>query len=178
MKHTSLFDSSLALFLLVCSAGAVYLSLGSGTPADQPLKNKVLERGLAAQARLLFQQNTYGTVETFMKEGRPAEALLKLEELSVRYPGEAYGLALKGRILAASGSLSQAISAYAQAVRLNGEHVDKNSPFSRREEINSIVDKGLVELLPKIKAQPGDVSLKQTIRELYYLKSRLAGGCE
>lgn len=178
MKRTGVFDRYLALFLFACLAGSTYLLMSGGTAADQPLKNKALERGLAAQARLLFQQNAYGPVESLMKEGRTAEALLKLEELSARYPGEAYGLALKGKMLAESGAQSQAIASYAQAVRLNGEHVDKNSPLSRREEISRLVDSGLTTFLPKIKAQPADLSLKQTIRDLYYLKSRLAGGCE
>jgi predicted Zn-dependent protease len=164
------------LVLLLVAVGTV-LTTGS-RQADAPVQNRALERALSIQARLLFIQNTYGQVESLLQEGRHQEALLKLEELASRYQGEAHGLLLKAVAQAALGAQGPAISSYAAAVRLQGEYVDHKSPLSRRAEIIQTTENGLAIFTQKLKAQPGDVALKQTLRDLYYLKSRLAGGCE
>lgn len=164
------------LLALLLAAG---LLLTAGTdPAGGPAQSKALERSLATQARLLFIQNTYGPVETLAREGRQQEALLKLEELASRYPGEAHGLLLKASLLATLGAQAQAVASYAAAVRLQGEYVDQKSPLSRRDEIARLTETGLATYVLQLKARPDDASLKQTVRDLYYLKSRLAGGCE
>lgn len=162
------------MFLLL----AVGLLLTAGDRPVATAPSRALERALTTQARLLFIQNTYGPVEALVKAGRQQEALLKLEELAGRYPGEAHGLLLKASLLAALGAQDQAVASYAAAVRLQGEYVDQKSPLSRRDEIARLTESGLATALPRLKSQPGDVALKQTVRDLYYLKSRLAGGCE
>jgi len=172
------FDKLLiALLVLLLTAVGLIASTGS-RQTDAPVQRRVLERSLATQARLLFIQNTYGPVELLVKEGRHQEALLKLEELFNRYPGEAHGLLLKASAQAALGAQAQAIASYAAAVRLQGEYVDQKSPLSRREEIARLTESGMATIAPQLTAQPGNAALKQTLRDLYYLKSRLAGGCE
>ncbi len=172
------FDKILSAVLLVLLVVAVAMLLADSPVPGGASNSKVLERTLKTQARLLFIQNTYQPVELLLKENRSQEALLKLEELAVRFPGEAHGLLLKASVLAKLGADAQAASSYAAAVRQNGEYVDQKNPLSRRDEISKLTENGLVKYVPLSKSQPGDVALKQVVRDLYYLKSRLAGGCE
>lgn len=177
MLKTDLFDKGLLLLLVVVLA-AVMLLLAAAPPATDTDRSGGQERVLQAQARLLFIQNTYAPVESLLKEGRLQEALLKLEELSRSYPSEAHGVLLKASVMAALGEQVQAVGSYAAAVRMNGDYVDQKSPLSRREELNRIMATGLSTFVPQSKAQPDNPTLKQVVRDLYYLKSRLAGGCE
>lgn len=172
------FDKILSAVLLALLVVAAAMLLADSRVSGVAPNSKVLERTLKTQARLLFIQNTYQPVELLIKENRSQEALLKLEELAVRFPGEAHGLLLKASVLARLGADAQAASSYAAAVRQNGEYVDQKNPLSRREEIIKLTESGLAKFVPQSKSQPGDVSLKQVVRDLYYLKSRLAGGCE
>jgi hypothetical protein len=171
------FDIAL-LVVMVVFLGAAGMLLSAASPVSAPAQNRALERALATQARLLFIQNTYAPVEALTRAGRHQEALLKLEELSGRFPGEAHGLLLKAASLAALGAEAPAIASYAAAVRLQGEYVDQKSPLSHRDEIERLTKSVAPAVASKLKSQPDDPGLKQTQRDLNYLKSRLAGGCE
>ena len=177
MLKTDIFDKLLVVAILLLLTAVGMLLLSPRSPVDSA-QGKAMERTLKTQARLLFIQNTYGPVETLIKEKRFQEALLKLEELAGRYPGEAHGLLLKASALAALGAEAQAVSNYAAAVRMNGEYVDQKSPLSRRDELSRLMASGLAKFVPQSKSQPDNPSLKQVVLDLYYLKSRLAGGCE
>ena len=161
---------------LLVTAGSLLLH-GALTPAAK-VPNKVQMRALQTQARLLFLQNTYGSVEQLIAEKRWSEALLKLEELAGRYPTEAHGAMLKGTVLAALGADAQAIASYAAAVRLDGTYVDRQSPFSRRDELARLTSAGLAKFAAQGEGQSSDSAIPQILRDLHYLKSRLAGGCE
>ncbi len=163
------------------AALAALLLLGApgGSDARQASSlDKGLERELAYQARSAFLQKLYGPVEELRAHGEPQRALLKLEELGRAYPGEAHGYLLKGAILQEFGALEEAVASYVQGVKLNGDYVDDKSPLTRRTEIRQLVDRGLQDLGDKARANPGNRSLETALRNLYYLQSRLAGGCE
>ncbi len=140
--------------------------------------DKAMERELAAQARVAFLQKVYAPVEAQLEAGNPQAALLHLDEVGRNYPGDAYGFILRGEILRGMGVLDQAISNYVQAVKIDGHYLDETGLLSRRTEIRQLVDQGLSELAPKVQANPDNRSLVTTLRELHYLQSRLAGGCE
>jgi hypothetical protein len=172
------FDKMLLILILgLLAASGVLLLHNARTPVEK-VNNKAMARALQTQARLLFLQNTYGPVESLISEKRWTEALLKLEELAGRYPGEAHGLLLKASVLAALGADAQAIASYAAAVRLDGTYVDRQSPFSRRAELDRQTVAGLAKFVPQNKMHADDPALRQVVHDLYYLKSRLAGGCE
>ena len=175
---TDRFDKVLVILLLglLAAAGSLLLH-GVRTPVAK-VPDKAQVRALQTQARLLFLQSTYGAVEQLIAEKRWSEALLKLEELAGRYPTEAHGAMLKGTVLAALGADAQAIASYAAAVRMDGTYVDRQSPFSRRDELARQTTAGLAKFASQGKSQPADPALRQVLRDLHYLKSRLAGGCE
>lgn len=168
------------LLVAVIGLGAVFVLDGPrrGEATTTAGSDKGLERQIAHQARAALVQQLYGPVEALRQEGKPQQALLELEALARKYPGEAHGQILKGEILRGMGALEEAVASYVAGVRLNGDYVDRHSPLSRRTEIRQLVDDGLAAIGPRASAHPENVSLAAALKNLRYLQSRLAGGCE
>ncbi len=172
-------DILLGVLLLICAAAAVALLTGQGSQASQSnmAVDKALERDIAYQAKVSFLERLYAPVSELQQAEKLETALLKLDELSRHYPDEAHGELLRGEILLQMQAVPKAIEHLARAVRMSGDYVDQNSPLSRRSMINQLVD----VQLPKLKAaatQQTTGRLQATLKDLYYLQGRLAGGCE
>lgn len=175
------FDRLLWLFLLTALiALAVLLATGAPRGKTQSFSglDKGLEREMAYQARVAFLQKLYSPAESLRQTGNLQAALLKLDELASKYPGEAHGYILQGEILREMGAFDQAVASYVEGVKLNGEYVDGKSPLSRRKEIRQLVDEGLKVVGDRVRAHPENRSLAGGLKNVYYLQSRLAGGCE
>ncbi len=146
-----------------------------GAPGSQ---DKSIERAMAYQARVDFIQKLYAPVEAMRRSGDNQGALFKLDELVRLYPNEGHGRILQGEILSGMGALDEAVSRYAEGVRLNGDYVDRKSPLSRRGEIREVADEAQRVIGARVRANPGNHSLEATLKNADYLQSRLAGGCE
>ncbi len=173
------FDILLGVLLLICAAATGALLIGSGSQASQSslAVDKAIERDMAYQAKVSFLQQLYAPVNELRTGGQYESALLKLDELSRRYPDEAHGELLRGELLLKLQAVPQAVEHLAQAVRMNGDYVDQNSPMSRR----TLIDQLLEQQLPKLKEKAASQStavLQAALRNLYYLQGRMAGGCE
>lgn len=173
------FDILVGILLLICFIAGGGLLLGSGTQAAQtnPAVDKALERDIAYRAKISFLEQLYAPVSELQHAGKYATALLKLDELSRRYPDEAHGELLRGEILLQMQSVPPAIEHLTRAVRMNGDYVDRHSPMSRRASIEQLLE----EQLPKLKAkaaQSASAGGQSALKNLYYLQGRLAGGCE
>ncbi|MBT1072521.1 hypothetical protein [Pelotalea chapellei] len=140
--------------------------------------NKALEREMAYYARVELINKLYGPVDKLRSAGSNQEALLKLDELNRKYPGEAHGHILQGLILQNLGAPDEAIASFVEGIRLNGDYVDDKSPLSRRREIQRLVDTSAKDITARIAANPGNRTLAGQLQKINYLKSRLAGGCE
>lgn len=165
---------------VICVLGFFLLagSVGESAAVDAGSLDRALEQELIRQAKVSFVEKIYQPVAKLREEGQLQSALLKLDELSVRYPGEAHGAILKGEILLEMGALDAAVESFVAGVKRNGDYVDQRHPLSRTAEIRQLVERGLAEVAPKAKAQPENPTLGETLKQLYYLQSRLAGGCE
>lgn len=142
------------------------------------MASKSLERELAYRAKVQLIAEIYAPVELLHKEGKNQNALLKLDELIIKYPSEAHGHILQGGILLEMGAFDEALSSYVAGIKLNGDYLDPKSPLSRRTEIQKLVDDGLKSVGQRLAANPGNTSIASSRQKLNYLKSRLAGGCE
>lgn len=166
-------------FLLLCVvvAAALLLSGGSQASSANLAVDKALERDMAYQAKVSFLQRIYLPVSELQQTGKYESALLKLDELSRRYPDEAFGELLRGEILLQMQAIPQAIEHLALAVRMSADFVDQRSPLSRRDLIEQL----LAKQLPEVKANATRQNSERqqvTLKNLYYLQGRLAGGCE
>ncbi len=168
-----------ALLAISISALIAMLALNSsGEGKGAAGLGKAVEREMAYRARVELIGKLYGPVEMQRAAGKRQEALLKLDELIRKYPGEAHGHILQGQILMEMGALEESISSYVDGVKLNGDYVDKKSPLSRRGEIQKIVVDAINSVGAIAAANPDNRTLAATVRKVNYLKSRLAGGCE
>lgn len=168
---------------LILTAGALGFFLLAGSvresaAVDAAGLDRALELELLRQARVGFLEKLYQPVTGLREAGQLQSALLKLEELSVRYPGEAHGAILKGEILLEMGALEAAVDSFVAGVQRNGDYVEKRHPLSRHPQIARLVEQGLQSTAVRMQTQPENQALRETRKQLFYLQSRLAGGCE
>lgn len=179
MSAVDRFDKLTVAALVVCVAVlAVLIYGGNDQQTAAASLDKALEQQIAYQARVDFLHKLYRPVEELRASGQESSALLKLDEIARKYPQEAHGEVLRGEILIVRGALRPAIDHYVRAVRLNGDYVDKASPLSRREQIERLVREQLPVFAEKARNNTQSLQLQNTLTGLYYLQSRLAGGCE
>jgi len=181
MLTRGLFDKLLWLALLVLAAALVLVvvrSVGSKGSVENKVLDKAMERAMTYQSRVALIRELYHPVETLLQAGQDQSALLKLAEIEKTYPGEAHGQMLKGGVQARLGAIDEAAESYATGVKLRGDYVDKENPLSRRDEISRFVESGLQTVSLRLAANPDNRTAQATMKQLYYLQSRLAGGCE
>jgi tetratricopeptide (TPR) repeat protein len=172
------FDKILVLLVALTILGFTLLVVRSLPNKTTTVDSKSMERELAAQARLALLDKLFAPVTAAMQAGQYQEALLKLEEVNVRYPGEAHGFILKGEILNRLGVVDGAVASFVQGIKLNGDYIDRRSPVNRREIVAKLVDISLPGAIIGYRNAPANQMLKVNLANLNYLKSRLAGGCE
>ena len=181
MMPKSLFDKLLWIALLGLAGTLVVIVATSSRPGEQDggkALDQALERAMTYHSRVALIRELYGPVEVLIQAGQDQGALLKLTEIEKTYPGEAHGQMLKGEIQARLGAVDEAVGSYAAGVKLRGDYVDKENPFSRRNEIGKVVESGLRTVSARLALNPENRTAKATMKQLYYLQSRLAGGCE
>lgn len=178
--NNNIFDKFCILILVTVTIAALMLMYNNydKSKKSSQLNSKSIERELAYLGKINFLKQLYGPVEILVKEGKHQFALIKLDELIKKYPTEAFGYILQGEILVALGLEDEAINAFVKGVKLNGDYLDSKNPLSRRIEIQNIVDNGLRNNAKLLAVNPDNHTLTSSRRNLNYLKSRLAGGCE
>lgn len=173
------FDIALGIALLAVCVATVYLLLFSSTAGTAIRKqDKRLELALQEKARAAFLLETYGPVEELARAGELTKALLTLEELEHDFPGEAHASILRGALLLEQGAIAEGIKSYVQGVRQNGDYIDERSLLGRHDEIAALVEKQLPVAKAKVERAPDSRTWNEALKNLYYLQSRLAGGCE
>ena len=172
------FDKIIVVLLALTVAALALFAIKALPAKTTAIETKNMERELVSQARLALIDKLFAPVTAAMQAGQYQEALLKLEEVNVRYPGEAHGFILKGEILNRLDSADGAAAAFVKGVKLNGDYIDKRSQVSRRDIIEQLLERSLPLALAGYKRAPGNPALKENLANLNYLKSRLAGGCE
>src|SRR6185369_6590596 len=178
---TDAFDKLLWLLLavvLIALTLLVWQGAHRAGASGKGVADRAMERELTYQARIALVQKLYGPVEDLRRKGELQAALLKLDELARLYPGEAHGYMLQAEILQQMGVIETALTNYVAGIRLDGDYVDKKSPLSRREEISRFVTEAERTIGGKAAANPSNRTLAVARKDLNYLKSRLAGGCE
>ena len=172
------FDHSMVAGLIMVLVSLGFLLTTAESSKEGDAADRRIEQELMQQARLSFLQTQYGPVLELEKRGELQSALLKLEELDRKFPGEPYGSLLRGDLLFRMGVVERALNSLAIAVRGNGEFLDKSNPFNRYDQIAAAVEQGIPMLRDRLNGQPDDRQSSAALKDAYYLKSRLAGGCE
>jgi tetratricopeptide (TPR) repeat protein len=176
------YDKILWALLIVTLGSLAFLLSGQWmiSQSDQLAagSDKALQRQMANLARVSLLQNIYEPVEALKRSGNLQKALFKLDEIDRTYLNEAHGRILKADILYQMGAVEEALASYVAGVRSNGDYVDRNSLLSRRDQIQEVVDEAARVVAVRTRANPDNQSLITTLKNVYYLRGRLAGGCE
>lgn len=176
-RYDSILLSSLIVIAITLVA-LLFFGSQQGEASRNPETDRTLAQAMAREVRTTFLRQVYAPVEDLVKEQRYQQALLKLQELERKYPGEAHGHMIKARVLRYSGATEEALESFVQGIRLNADYIEKSNPLSERKEIAALVEEGLPVFIEKNRANPDNPTLKRALTNLRYLQSRLAGGCE
>jgi len=101
-----------------------------------------------------------------------------MQELKGSFPGRHEVWALAARHWEAEGQDSEALLAYARAVRLQPDYLDEGSALFLGKRIEVLTVKVMGELDAARSSQGLDNTGKKLLKTAYFLKRRLAGGCE
>ncbi len=101
-----------------------------------------------------------------------------LQELKESFPGRHEVWALTARYSESEGRDGDALAAYARAVRLQPEYLDKKSGLFLGKRIKVLTERVMGELDAAKSSQELDSAGKKLLKTAYFIKRRLAGGCE
>jgi len=163
------------LALLCAVAAVVILARSAVVPAAQislsGLRTEVLDEGdrerfsmLLGEARRVADSN-----------GDPDLLLTELEE---SFPGRHEVWALAGRHAEAKGEDGPALMAFARAVRLEPDYLEEGSGLFLGRRIEALTRRVMGDLKEVRSSRGLNSSEKELIKTAYFIKRRLAGGCE
>lgn len=104
----------------------------------------------------------------------PGQTMIQLKK---DYPGRHEVWAVSARHEESVGRDGPAVVSYARAVRLEPDYLDENSILYLGRRIEGIVDRIMEDLL-EARDNGLDEEGKVQLKAAYFLKRRLAGGCE
>jgi cytochrome c-type biogenesis protein CcmH/NrfG len=115
-------------------------------------------------------EESFAAIRAATTEGRTEEALLALRRRAERGPHRGYAWYLLGELAIGQGAYAAAVRHYRRAVELDPTVVDRNGAF----HAGAAIDTRLTELLEGAWAD----NRPPEMRDLYFLRRRLGGGCE
>ncbi len=113
-----------------------------------------------------------------MKQGLYAEVMAEMKSIMEKYPEKPLSYAYLARLNLKEGKLGESIHNYRRAVEMEPDFVDKRTPLFIGDEIKEPVREGMEKFKRERALRPNDEEVKRTLKDVYYLQRRLAGGCE
>lgn len=120
----------------------------------------------------------YQEVISYKKQGLYSEAMTKLRDIMKRYPEKARSYVYLAELHLQQGGLADGIHDYRQAVEMEPDYVDKNTPLFIGDKIKDLVTEGREKFGREKALKPKDEKVRKALEDVYYLQRRLAGGCE
>ncbi|MDY6987467.1 MAG: hypothetical protein SWQ30_05355 [Thermodesulfobacteriota bacterium] len=117
-------------------------------------------------------------VRAFEEQGLYQEAMVQVEDIMKSYPEKSLSYVYLARLHFKQGELGESIINYRQAVEREPDYVDERTPLFIGDEIKQIVEEGREKLGREKELKPEDKQVRNALKDIYYLQSRLAGGCE
>ncbi|MFV1956174.1 MAG: tetratricopeptide repeat protein [bacterium] len=142
---------------------SINILAGARVKSMDPVESAYFKKELA-QARLVVDG-----------DGDAADIL---EELKKKYPGRHEVWALSARFLEVEGKNLEALSHYARAVRLNPNYIEEDSPIFLGHRIKSLTNNVLEDLILKKRRSGLSPGESEYLKIAYFLRRRMAGGCE
>jgi len=165
-----------AIVLLVISSSALISHhMGEARPRENRDRPHFIRNKMGSVP--IFSEGMIRTARNLMDGGSldKAEALVK--ELIHKYPYEAETHMVMGDIFMRRQEPVKAVFEYKEAVDLNPDYLDRKTPLFQGKKLKMIVKEALSEIENRTKADPGNETLKEHKKSIYYLQRRIAGSC-
>jgi hypothetical protein len=164
-----------SLAVLCVAAAVITLVYSARAPAVEGSLSDMRVQTVSDQDMAMFQA-LLTEARRLTDTNRDPEPLL--QELKGSFPGRHEVWALAARHWEAEGQDNEALVAYARAVRLQPDYLDEGSELFLGKRIQALTVKVMGELDAARSSQGLDSAGKNLLKTAYFLKRRLAGGCE
>ena len=125
-----------------------------------------------------IDKKIYQEVASYEKQGLYTEAMAKLKDIMKRYPEKSLSYVCLAQLYVDQGKLGDAIHSYRRAVEMEPDYVDERTPLFIGDNIKELVTEGREKFGREKALKPKDKEVRKALKDIYYLQSRLAGGCE
>ena len=173
-KHIDKITGAAILIFAVVLAFQVYHSR-SNDPADMDGIVRARTQSIPSDERMAFEKGLNDARVLVDSNGDAGAVLLTMQH---RYPGRHEVWSLSGRYHESLGEDAAAINSYARATRLNGDYLDERSPICLAGRVEPLVERSFVRLKDAKRTRVLTVQEKDLLNAVYFLRRRLAGGCE
>jgi len=125
-----------------------------------------------------IDKKLYQEVTSYKKQGLYTKAMAKLKDIMKRYPEKSLSYVYLAQLYLEQGELADSIHNYRRAVEMEPDYVDERTPLFIGDKIKELVTEGREKLGREKALKPKDREVRKALKDVYYLQSRLAGGCE
>ncbi len=151
-----------------------------------PDRTSATEATVSSLASARAEKIEPADLATFTEELKKARLLVDgnkdaendLARLLEKYPGRHEVWSLSARYREYSSDNLKALSHYARAVRLDPDYLDKKSPIFLGHRIKNLNNNVFDDLLLKKRRSGLSAEESEYLKIAYFLRRRLAGGCE
>ena len=152
---------------------------------QQIVKRRQNNPGVAAKeekgsyaVQMEIDKKIYQEFVSYKKQGLHTEAMTKLKDIVKRYPAKSMSYVYMAQLYLKQGKMGDSIHYYRRAVEMEPDYVDERTPLFIGDEIKELVEEGRVKFGREKALKPKDNVVRKALQNVYYLQSRLAGGCE
>jgi len=136
------------------------------------------EMALYYAEKMALNAKIYQDVISLKEQELYEDAMTKLQEVMKTYPGKPQSYVHLAQLSLKSGKLGDTIHNYRLAVEKDPDYLDKKTPLFIGHEVKELVKESLPKFGREKELKPNDITVRNTLKDLYYLQRVLAGGCE
>jgi tetratricopeptide (TPR) repeat protein len=125
-----------------------------------------------------IDKKIYQEITSFEKQGLYTEAMAKLKNIMSRYPEKSLSYIYLAQLYVKQGKLGDGFHNYRRAVEMQPDYADDKTPLFIGDKIKELITEGREKFGREKRLKPKDKNVSKALEDVYYLQSRLAGGCE
>ncbi|RJQ45879.1 MAG: hypothetical protein C4538_07835 [Nitrospiraceae bacterium] len=170
-------DKVSVLVIIVLIAGSVVLigsHMGEAVPERDVQQRTAFADHPAANGEI---ESKVRVIKNFIETNNLDKAGMLTQELIQKYPYEGEPRMMMGDIFMRRQQPIKAVPEYKEAVDLNPDFLDKKTALFQGKKLKVVVGEALSEIEKAMRLNPGDESMKNEKKNIYYLQRKIAGSC-